>query len=164
LQDPALQVSPEFVQADTEAEHLHWLFVASQYAPVAVPTQLVAVPHLHTPDWQVSPELEQASTFSAHLHWLFSESQYVPVPSPSHVSRLPHLHRPKEQVSPELLHTTPAQRSIIVAEEALTNPEELSLSVRSPKKSSLYPINKPKHSTIVIMMNMTNDMYGSAAV
>ena len=34
---------------------------------------------------------------------------------------------------------------------------------RIPKKSSLYPRNIPKHSTIVIIIKIAKDKYGSEA-
>jgi hypothetical protein len=95
------------------------LFVASQYAPAAFPTQLEAVPHLQTPAKQVSPTFPQASTAAAHLHPLLAASQYSPVSIPTHVVLVPQLQIPSVQVSP-MLHVTPAQRSIITFEEAFT--------------------------------------------
>ena len=64
------------VQAATLAEHLHTLLLESQYAPCAFPTQVEAVPHLHTPFplSQVSGEVH-AATLAVHLQTLLLESQ-----------------------------------------------------------------------------------------
>ena len=89
MQDPELHVSPELLQASlvphlqtplvqvsdvplhesTVAEHLHTLFVESQYDPVVRPSQLEVVPHRHVPDeLHVSPEFVHADTDAEHLH------------------------------------------------------------------------------------------------
>ena len=62
----------------TVAEHLHTLFVASQYVPVDCPTQEAAVPHLQTPETQVSPELLHASPVP-HLHTPLVQVSVVPL-------------------------------------------------------------------------------------
>ena len=68
LQTPLVQVSDVPLQADTVAEHLQTLFVASQYDPAVFPTQVEAVPHLHSPEEHVSPEFVQVNTVAEHLH------------------------------------------------------------------------------------------------
>jgi PhoPQ-activated pathogenicity-related protein len=95
LQTPLVQVSDVPLQETTVAEHLHTLFVASQYDPVVSPEQLEAVPHLQLPELQVSPDMLhvspvphlqtplvqvsdvplQAGTVEEHLHTLFVASQ-----------------------------------------------------------------------------------------
>ena len=127
LQTPLVQVSVVPLQEATVAEHLHTLFVASQYDPVVSPEQLVAVPHLQEPELHVSPEMLQASdephlqtplvqvsdvplqaaTVAEHLHTLFAASQYDPVVCPEHVDAVPHLQEPEVHVSPEILQASP---------------------------------------------------------
>ena len=127
LQTPLVQVSDVPLQESTVAEHLHTLFVESQYAPVVSPEQLDAVPHLQVPEVQVSPDILHASavphlqtplvqvsvvplqedTVAEHLQTLFVASQYAPVVSPEQLDAVPHMQVPEVQVSPDMLHAAP---------------------------------------------------------
>jgi hypothetical protein len=78
LHTPLSQVSVVPVQAETVAEHLHTLFVASQRDPDASPAQVEAVPHLQDPELQVSPALSHA-VLVPHLHTPLSQVSVVPL-------------------------------------------------------------------------------------
>ena len=123
LQTPLVQVSDVPLQESTVAEHLHTLFVESQYAPVVSPEQLDAVPHLQVPEVQVSPDILHASavphlqtplvqvsvvplqedTVAEHLQTLLVASQYDPAVFPTQVAAVPHWHAPEVHVSPEFV-------------------------------------------------------------
>ena len=65
-------------QAGTVDEHLHTLLSASQYAPVDLPAQEDAVPHMQDPELQDSPELLHALPVP-HLHTPLSQVSVVPL-------------------------------------------------------------------------------------